>query len=64
VLVPPDRPEAFAEAARAILGDPARWRTMRRRGLEAAREFSEERVAETAEKALYWVAEGRWRSEL
>jgi glycosyltransferase involved in cell wall biosynthesis len=63
VLVPPDRPEAFAEAARATLGDPARWRTMRRRGLEAARGFSEERVAEIAEEALRWVAEGRWRSE-
>jgi len=63
VLVSPDRPEAFAEAARTILGDPARWRTMRRRGLEAARGFTEERVAEIAEGALYWVAEGRWRSE-
>jgi glycosyltransferase involved in cell wall biosynthesis len=63
VLVPFDRPDAFAGAARAILGDPARWRAMRRRGLEAAREFSEERVAEIAEGALYWVADGRWRSE-
>jgi glycosyltransferase involved in cell wall biosynthesis len=63
VLVPPDRPEAFAEAARAVLGDPARWRAMRRRGLEAARGFSEERVAEIAEEALYWVAEGRSRLE-
>jgi len=63
VLVPPDRPEAFAEAASAILTDPPRWRAMRRRGLEAARGFSEERVAEAAEEALYWVAEGRWRLE-
>jgi glycosyltransferase involved in cell wall biosynthesis len=63
VLVPPDRPEAIAEAARAILADPPRWRAMRRRGLEAARRFSEERVAEAAEEALYWVAEGRWRRE-
>jgi glycosyltransferase involved in cell wall biosynthesis len=63
VLVPPDRPEAFAKAARAILGDSARWRAMRRRGLEAARAFSEERVATIAEDVLYWVAEGRWREE-
>jgi glycosyltransferase involved in cell wall biosynthesis len=63
VLVPPDQPEAFAEAATAILTDPPRWRAMRRRGLEAARGFSEERVAEVAEEALYWVAEGRWRLE-
>jgi glycosyltransferase involved in cell wall biosynthesis len=63
VLVPPDRPEAFAEAARAILGDPGRWRTMRRRGLEAAQAFSEGRVARTAQDALYWVAEGQWTRE-
>ncbi len=63
VLVPPDRPEAFAEAAQAILGDPARWRAMRRRGLEAARCFSERRVTKIAEEALYWVAEGHWREE-
>ena len=63
VLVPPDRPEAFAEAARAILGDPGRWRAMRRRGLEAAQAFSEGRVARTAQDALYWVAEGQWTRE-
>ncbi len=62
-LVPFDRPEAFAQSARAILGDAGRWRAMRRRGLEAASLFSEERVAQAAEDALYWVAEGRWRSE-
>jgi glycosyltransferase involved in cell wall biosynthesis len=62
-LVPYDRPEAFAEEAKGVLGDPVRWRTMRRRGLDAARPFTEERVARTAEDALYWVAERRWRSE-
>jgi glycosyltransferase involved in cell wall biosynthesis len=63
VLVPFDRPDAFADAARAILGDAARWRDIRCRGLEAAKAFSEERVARIAEDALYWVAEGRWRLE-
>jgi glycosyltransferase involved in cell wall biosynthesis len=62
-LVPFDQPAAFAEAAREILSQPARWRAMRRRGLAAARRFAEDRVAEIAEGALYWVAERRWRSE-
>jgi glycosyltransferase involved in cell wall biosynthesis len=62
-LVPFDRPDGFADAARAMLGDTARWRDIRRRGLEAARAFSEERVTTIAEDAIYWVAEGRWRSE-
>jgi glycosyltransferase involved in cell wall biosynthesis len=60
VLVPYDAPEQFAEAARGVLEDSARWRSLRARGLESAKAFSEERVAELAEEALYWVAEGRW----
>ncbi len=63
VLVPFDRPERFAAAAREILGDPLRWRALRRQGLEAAQGFSEERVGEIAEDALSWVAGGRWRGE-
>jgi len=55
-LVPCDRPEGFAEAARAILGDPRRWRTMRRRGLETAAGFVEERVSRIAEDALRWAS--------
>jgi glycosyltransferase involved in cell wall biosynthesis len=61
VLVPFDQPELFATAAQEILGDRSRWRALRRQGLEAARAFSEERVATIAEDALYWVAEGHWR---
>lgn len=63
VLIPHDAPERFASAARAVLGDPAEWRRMRARGLETAKAFSEDRAAETAEEALSWVAEGRWKSE-
>jgi glycosyltransferase involved in cell wall biosynthesis len=62
-LVPYDRPEVFAEAAGEILANPARWRAMRRRGLEASRQFTEEQVARIAEEAFYWVAGRRWRSE-
>lgn len=63
VLVPFDRPERFAAAAAELLGGRLRWRTVRRRQLEAAQAFSEARVAAIAEDALYWVAEGRWRNE-
>jgi len=63
ILVSHDAPESFAAAARGIVEDPAGWRRMRTRGLEAAKAFSEERVAEVAEDALRWVAEGRWQAE-
>ncbi len=63
VLVPFDRPERFAAAAGELLGDHRRWRSVRRRQLEAVRAFSEARVAAIAEDALYWIAEGRWRNE-
>jgi glycosyltransferase involved in cell wall biosynthesis len=63
VLVPHDSPERFAEAARGILEDPARQRTLRAKGLEVAKAFSEQRVGELAEEALHWVAEGRWSTE-
>lgn len=63
VLVPWDRPDRFAEAANELLADARTWRGVRRRALEAARPFEEKRVAAIAEDALYWVAEGRWRSE-
>jgi glycosyltransferase involved in cell wall biosynthesis len=62
-LMPFDRPDLFAAAALEILSDPHQWRARRRAGLAAARPFSEARVAEIAEDALYWVAEGRWRTE-
>jgi len=60
VLVPHDSPERFAAAARGIFEDPVRRRSLRAKGLEVAKAFSEERVAEVTEEALYWVAEGRW----
>jgi glycosyltransferase involved in cell wall biosynthesis len=63
ILVSHDAPESFAAAARSIVEDPAVWRRMRTRELEAAKAFSEERVAELAEDALRWVAEGRWQAE-
>ena len=63
VLVPFDKPECFAGVAKEVLTDARRWRSMRRAGLVAVREFSEARIADVAEDALYWVAEGRWRSE-
>ncbi len=63
VLVPFDRPERFAVAAAELLCDRGRWRSVRRRQLEAAPAFSEDRVAAIAEDALFWVAEGRWRNE-
>jgi len=62
-LVPFDRADMFAEAARRIVGDRSRWRSRRKAGVAACAPFSERRVAEVAEDALYWVAEGRWRSE-
>ena len=63
LLVPFDRPERYAAAAADLVRDRRRWRGVRRRQLEASRAFTEERVAAIAEAALYWVADGRWRSE-
>ena len=62
-LVPFDRPEAFAAAAREVLQDPGQWRRMRRAGLAVARGFSEDRASREAEAALRWVASGDWRDE-
>ncbi len=62
-LVPWDRPERFAAAAEELIRDARAWRRARARGSAAAVEFSEERVAATAEDALYWVADGGWRSD-
>jgi glycosyltransferase involved in cell wall biosynthesis len=62
-LVPYDRPEAFAQAAREVLSDPRRWREMRRAGLRVAARFREERMVEAVEKAWVWALEGGWREE-
>jgi len=63
VLVPFDSPQRFAEEVRDVVGEPRRWRALRKVGLTAAAAFSEERVTAVAEEAFYWVAEGRWHSE-
>ena len=54
-LVPPDRPEAFAEAAETLLTEPAEWRRLRRAGLERARGHREPVTAAAVEAALEWV---------
>jgi len=61
-LVPAGDPGAFADAARSALGDPKRWRAMRRAGLRAAAAFSERRVVAALEEALRWVAGDAWRT--
>lgn len=62
-LVPFDEPRAFAAAAAEILRSPREWRQRRRAGLEAAASYREELAGAAAERALRWVAEGRWRRE-
>lgn len=63
-LVPARDPERFAAAAAEVLGDPSRWRRMRRAGLAVARRFDERRAADATEAALRWVASGAWEAEL
>jgi glycosyltransferase involved in cell wall biosynthesis len=60
-LVPHDRPEAFAAAARELLTDPGRWRRLRRAGLAVARDHGERPAADALEAALDWTVSGRWR---
>ena len=62
-LVPAGEPRAFADAARKVLGDPRRWRRMRRAGVRATRRFSEEVVAAKLESAMDWVATGDWKKK-
>ncbi len=63
-LVPAGDAAAFAAAAREILGDPARWRSLRRAGRAVARRFTEASSAAAAEQALRWAASGVWRREI
>jgi glycosyltransferase involved in cell wall biosynthesis len=63
-LVPQGEPRAFADAAEEVLGDGRTWRRLRRRGLEVARRYHEERSAAVAEEVMTWVASGAWRREL
>ncbi len=62
-LVPFDRPAAFADAAQEVLSNPDQWRAMRAAGLVVAEGFEEQRVADQAEEALYWLATGAWRGD-
>lgn len=61
-LVPAHHPEAFAEAARKVLGDSRHWRRMRRTGRRVARRFTEATVVGELESAFGWIASGDWRS--
>jgi L-malate glycosyltransferase len=60
VLRPPRDVEGLAEAAVELLRDADGWRHHRAAGLEVARAFSEARIADIAEEAIAWVAEGRF----
>lgn len=54
ILVPPNDPQALAEAVLSLLRDPERRRQMGRRGREKVlAQFTPERVADLSE-ALYW----------
>ncbi|MES1242292.1 MAG: glycosyltransferase family 4 protein [Acidobacteriota bacterium] len=55
-LVPPGDARAFAEAAEALLADPAAWREARRRGWQAAQRFRPEEVAPRLEEGVRWAA--------
>ncbi len=56
-LVPADDPEAFATAARELLGDTRAWRHARVRGLEATRGYRPEIVASRLAEAVRWAAD-------
>ena len=62
-LVPFDEPLAFARAAKELLGSSSEWRQRRKAGLEVAAGYREDIASVAAEKAMRWVAEGRWRRE-
>jgi glycosyltransferase involved in cell wall biosynthesis len=61
-LAPVRDPAAFAARAHEILIRPKLWRRHRRRGLAAARRFTESRAVREAEDALRWANE-RGRTE-
>lgn len=62
-LVPFDQPDAFAEAAETLLRDAARWRALRRAGLEVASRFGDGPCADALDAAVEWVVSGSWRGE-
>jgi glycosyltransferase involved in cell wall biosynthesis len=52
---------AFAAAAAEMLHDPASWRGHRESGFAVADRYTAPRAADSAERALRWVASGEWR---
>lgn len=56
-LVPPEDPEAFAEAAGRLLSDARAWRRARALGAEASRRFRPEAVAPRLFEAIRWARE-------
>jgi glycosyltransferase involved in cell wall biosynthesis len=64
LLVSGREPEAFAEAASAVLADPVRWNRMRGAGLDVAAAFAENSVAAIVDDAARWAASGDWAKPL
>lgn len=54
-LVPPGDAHAFAEAAEALLADPAAWRAARSRGWRAAQRYRPEEVAPRLDEGVRWA---------
>jgi len=54
-LAPVAEPEAFARAARELLGDSTAWRRARRLGLRAARRYRPELVGPRLVEAVRWA---------
>jgi glycosyltransferase involved in cell wall biosynthesis len=63
LLVPSRDPDAFAEAAFAVLSDPVQWNRMRVAGLDRAAAFSESSVAAIVDDAARWVVSGDWAKQ-
>lgn len=56
-LVPAGEPEAFAEAARRLLGSSGAWHEARRRGFAASRRFLPEAVVPQLVEGILWARE-------
>jgi glycosyltransferase involved in cell wall biosynthesis len=54
-LVPPGDVRAFAEAAEALLSNPAAWREARRRGWQTAQRYRPEEVAPRLDEGVRWA---------
>ncbi|MEM8994933.1 MAG: glycosyltransferase, partial [Acidobacteriota bacterium] len=64
ILVPREDSEAFAAAAASLLDSGRRWRRHRRRGLQVAAAYREDRAGAAIEEVLRWVASGDWRQSV